>query len=608
MSLATVTPPKATLHRIPTLVLTTTPTLQQNLQTNRVTLIMMVKLALSSPDADIATRAADAEATTLKLSVVGNSFQCNHSSIYSLGHTPIKTIPLLHNLQGYHNHQFLAQGFTFGFRLQYLGQRGARESPNLSSVLSNTAIAQEKINKELALHRIAGPFRTPPLPNLQVSPIGLVPKKDGDMRLIHHLSYPDGNSINDFIDQSACTVQYSGIDDAASFIALLGRGCLLAKSDIKSAFRLIPIHPADFELLGFKFQGLYYFDKMLPFGASISCSLWNHFADFLHWVTNQFSKNPFIIHYLDDFLFCGPPLSSQCATTLQTFRTMCSELGVPIAEGKMVEPTTHLVFLGISFNTLNMTMSLPPEKLHTLREAIQAVLQAKKVTLKQLQSLLGLLNFACRVVAPGRAFCRRIIDSTVGVKKQHHKIRVTINMKHDLLVWTQFLQHYNGISVINITPLDDYSIQLFTDSAGGEKGGFGVYFNGKWAWGVWPTHWSTLGITRDMTFLELFPVIVALTLWHQHFQNTKLLLHIDNMSVVHIINNSTSKSPRVMSLVRKLVLLTLQHNIQVHATHIPTKLNYIAYSISRSQWARFRRLAPGAEQQPTPVPHHLWNI
>jgi hypothetical protein len=36
-----------------------------------------------------------------------------------LGHTLIKTIPLLQNLQGYHNHQFLAQGFTFGFRLQY---------------------------------------------------------------------------------------------------------------------------------------------------------------------------------------------------------------------------------------------------------------------------------------------------------------------------------------------------------------------------------------------------------------------------------------------------------------------------------------------------------
>jgi hypothetical protein len=106
-----------------------------------------------------------------------------------------------------------------------------------------------------------------------VSPIGVVPKKDGDMRLIHHLSYPDGYSINDFIDRSACTVQYSGINDAASFIALLGRGCLLAKSDIKSAFRLIPIHPADFELLGFKFEGLDYFDKMLTFGASISCSL-----------------------------------------------------------------------------------------------------------------------------------------------------------------------------------------------------------------------------------------------------------------------------------------------------------------------------------------------
>jgi hypothetical protein len=96
---------------------------------------------------------------------------------------------------------------------------------------------------------------------------------------------------------------------------------------------------------------------------------------------------------------------------------VCSELGFPIAEDKTVEPTTDLVSLGVRSNTLNMTMLLLPEKLDTLHEAIQAVQQAKKITHKQLQ------------------FIRRIINPTVGVRKPHHKIRVTINMKHDLLVW-----------------------------------------------------------------------------------------------------------------------------------------------------------------------------
>ena len=85
-------------------------------------------------------------------------------------------------------------------------------------------MAEEKIQKEVSLGRVAGPFSQPPFPTLQVSSLGLVPKKDGDYRLIHHLSYPENASINYFIDSEQSSVKYSTIDDAAAIIAKLGRG------------------------------------------------------------------------------------------------------------------------------------------------------------------------------------------------------------------------------------------------------------------------------------------------------------------------------------------------------------------------------------------------
>jgi hypothetical protein len=54
-------------------------------------------------------------------------------------------------------------------------------------------------------------------------------------------------------------------------IGLLGKGVLLAKVDMKSAFRLAPVYPGDFELLGMYFNEGYYVDKCLPFGCAISC-------------------------------------------------------------------------------------------------------------------------------------------------------------------------------------------------------------------------------------------------------------------------------------------------------------------------------------------------
>ena len=91
----------------------------------------------------------------------------------------------------------------------------------------------------------------PPFQSFCVSPLGLIPKKiPGDFRLIHHLSFPKGMSINDGIASENTHVQYARVSDAIKLIKRAGPGCYLAKTDIKSAFRIIPIHPNDYPLLG----------------------------------------------------------------------------------------------------------------------------------------------------------------------------------------------------------------------------------------------------------------------------------------------------------------------------------------------------------------------
>ena len=69
------------------------------------------------------------------------------------------------------------------------------------------------------------------------------------------MSYPKGESINDFIDPALCTVKYTSFDDAVKMVQDLGHNCNLFKADIKRVYRIIPIKPSDFELLGFTFEG-----------------------------------------------------------------------------------------------------------------------------------------------------------------------------------------------------------------------------------------------------------------------------------------------------------------------------------------------------------------
>ena len=88
-------------------------------------------------------------------------------------------------------------------------------------------------------------------------------------------------------------------------------------------------------------------------------------------------------------------------------------------------PTRVITFLGITLDTVLMEARLPEDKLEKAKALLEDFQRQQKVTLRVLQSFIGILNFACTVIVPGRAFLRRIIDMTVGVQKPHHHIRLT---------------------------------------------------------------------------------------------------------------------------------------------------------------------------------------
>lgn len=192
---------------------------------------------------------------------------------------------------------------------------------------------------------------------MRVSPLGLVEKKkSGDFRLIHHLSYPQNESVNDYIDPKLCFVKYASFDEAVALVQKLGQGCLLGKSDIKNAFRLLPVAVKDFEQLGFCFNNRYYFDKALPFGCSISCATFEKFSTFLEFAVRRRSPVGELLHYLDDFLFGGRKNTKDCELIMGHFELCMSELGVPVAKEKTEGPTTIICFLGLELDSDEMVV------------------------------------------------------------------------------------------------------------------------------------------------------------------------------------------------------------------------------------------------------------
>ena len=528
--------------------------------------------------------------------------------MYALAHTPVRLHELKPWLALYPNQEdanILYQGFSDGFKIQFEGKREAIESKNHGSALSQPRIVKRKLTDEVVAGRVAGPFQQKPLSNLRVSPLGLVNKSTpGEFRLIFDLSYPETGSVNEGIPQEFSSVQYTNFDAVTNMVKSMGQGSFLFKIDIRSAFRLLPLHPADFSLMGMKHDNAYYVDKALPFGCATSCAIFEKFSTFLEFCAKKAAGKNEVIHYLDDF--CGGNLSMQEAEVfLKCILALFDTLGVPVAPEKIEGPSTTIKFLGLLVDTINMEVRLPADKVLDLKSLIRQFTAKKrglKVSLREIQSLIGKLNFACRAIVPGRAFIRRLIDATRHAKKPHHKIRITAAMKDDLNVWDQFLSKFNGRSVMfDEAWIDSDSMDLYTDAAGGI--GFGAYFQGRWAHGLWPEDW--LVDSPDITFKELLPIAVALCLWSEDMTNKKIIFHCDNEAVVHIVNKQSSRSPPSMSLMRMIVLSCLSNNVLFKAIHVPGRHNKIADALSRQQFHRFRALAPEAEPAPTPIPQQL---
>ena len=214
--------------------------------------------------------------------------------------------------------------------------------------------------------------------------------------MIVDLSHPNGSSINNGISSQLCSLFYASIDDAISTIIQLGRGTQLAKLDLESAYRIVPVHPHD-KHLGMKWGGKWYVDTVLPFRLRLVPKIFTALEDGLIWIMGR-NVIEHALHYLNDYLFFGGSESQQCAKALNLALSICEHLGV-LASSKIVEgPATVLPFLGILLDSDAMEICLPEDKLSRLRLTMQEWKNKKCCTKRDLLSLIGQLNHACKMV------------------------------------------------------------------------------------------------------------------------------------------------------------------------------------------------------------------
>ena len=560
----------------------------------------------------------------------------------------------------------LVRGFKEGFDLGYRGpQKRKNESSNIPIMVGTEEEMWSKLMKEVKSGRHAGPFKQIPYESYIQSPIGLVPKAGNKTRLIFHLSYnfnESEKSFNHYTPPELCTVKYNDLDYTIKLCLLLlernrdqrsdnnqkqckeedllndGRfrhhlaehmatTIFMSKSDLMNAFKILPVLLSQRKFLIMKCRCpgtnkyMFFIEKNLPFGSSISCVKFQLFSDSLRAIL-EFATSHYQVtcNYLDDFLFLSTD-EDDCNAMVRDFINLCSEIGCPVSLDKTEWASNIMIFLEILINGVTHTLSIPENKRNKALELINWAIQRKKVTIKFIQRLTGTLNFINRAIVPGQAFTcgmytkLKITNENGELLKPHHHVNLNKSFIDNCEIWRIFLLNAGARELCRpFVDLDYFAssktLNFYSDSSHNENLGFGTVFKTSWIMEKWGPQFVQEE-QPSIEFLELFALVAAILTWSHKpdLCNTRVIIFCDNQASMHMVNNLASSYSQCMKLIRILTLNNLQFNRRVFVKYIKSADNVLSDALSRGDMAHFWCNAPSNMNKfPDQIATQIWPI
>lgn len=489
---------------------------------------------------------------------------------------------------------YLEYGVTNGFLIvDECNNIAPYERTNYSSVLQGEAF--DCVNKIVLDELEQGKYVIPNEKPYCIHSLGAVPKKGTNKwRPITDCKRPLGNSINSFMDSTYREFCYTNVD---RIIDMIQPGDYMASVDILNAYRSIMVHPSQWRYQGISWpiDGVptYLLDTHICFGLRCAPYLFTQVSNFVLRCLHRRGFTRCAV-YLDDFFLLGST-RDECQSAQNCLIEILRSLGFGISWGKCSSPTQNITYLGVSFDSVQMSVSIPPEKLSKLHTELEFFNNKKRATLRQIQRLCGILAHCSKVIRGGRTFSNRIIELLKGWPSKRKRIRLTEGFIFDLRWWQNFASTFNGKNLM-IKFNYGQGPSFYSDAC---LAGYGFWVDYDWQAGYYGTefcpnishlvpdhnHWVNVHVEDDysanINVLELIPIWLCLKRRAADWRNTHVVCHTDNNSVKYMINKGSSSNKICMVLIRDIFWMCADNNIYLTARHIPGTANVLADLLSR---------------------------
>ena len=515
-----------------------------------------------------------------------------------LAHSKLNIIRWRHHLVGYDEPE-IAWYLEYGFPL------GLQEDPPpvLVPAISNHGSSYQFytfIDKFLKTGikkcDLVGPFKASPFENIHVSPLMTAPKKPSSRRPVFDATFGDhslnNNTPSDHYLGQPMEYAYPRIEDFKSLVLEKGSGCCIWKRDLSRFFLQIPLCPVEYPKVMFVWRQVLFFFAGLMFGLRNSGYQGQRVTNAVTWIHQRLGLETdeeqmySSINYSDD-IGGAETTEKRAVASFNALSDLLLDLGLEESIDKAHPPSTKMPYLGVQFDTVAMTMSIPPEKLQEVRAEVRLWLRKTTSTKKNLQKLLGKLFWVSRCVRHSRSFMGRLLGqlkltNSVGENK---KVKLSSDCIADINWWDRYLARFNGVEMMYPANPILLSLDQLLDSSALVNCGDAQMMGGGAYYGM--EYWSRpfprwLQDTQVPIHLkEFWVVIVSAWIWGEHWKGKLVHIFSDSDPVVDVLVHEKPKDCRMQELLREFLFIVCTRGFTPVFRKIGTKENHVADFISR---------------------------
>lgn len=497
----------------------------------------------------------------------------------------------------------IKNGFYMGVKMK-LSKSYTPE--NHASALSNPAVIEAHIQKEVSEGRYSGPFSASKLESLigyfRTSPLGIVPKPGSDeFRIVQDLSYPRDDpqqpSVNSEINSDDFPCTWGTFETMAAAILSLDADAQGATMDVDAAFRRCPLRRDQQNHFVIQWKGLFWLDHNVPFGAASSGGVFGRLADAMADILLAYGFGP-STHWVDDYGFLKgdedptpvpPPVSNSLISneltqtprsrfrhdyTISDIEKIAAHLGWPWKKSKTKDFSHILLYIGFEWNIRLRFVQVPQEKRKKFLKKLEIWVPGRKVSKKEAESLQGTLVHASLVVPSGRAHLHFLIKftSSFGHTKSPRfaKRSPSSDLLADVAWWREVLINGPFGSTIKKPPPPRADYRVFVDAS--TSFGVGVILNGAWERWRLKNGWNTEG--RDIGWAEFVALEMGVR-WiiSTGLSDANVTIQSDNKGVIGAMASGRSRNSQQNSVLRRIEALAREKMLTFTHVYIPSEEN-----------------------------------